>query len=58
MSNIEDYPGPSKDHPEKKGKEGTESADENMVRPPARPEDNPKNEAAEQQRRRPAARSG
>jgi hypothetical protein len=49
MSDTEDYPGPSKDHPEKQGREGIENADENMVRPPARPEDDPKREAAEQQ---------
>lgn len=58
MSNTEDYPGPTKYHPEKKGREVIDNADENMVQPPARPEDNPKNEAGEQQRRPPASRSG
>jgi len=44
MSDVEDYPGPTKDHPEKEGYEETPKADENMVTPPARPEEEPENE--------------
>jgi hypothetical protein len=38
MSDIEDYPGPSHNHPEKEGQDIEGRADEEMVKPPARPE--------------------
>lgn len=40
MSETEDYPGPSHNHPEKegKGKDPGEQADEGMVKAPATPE--------------------
>lgn len=41
MSDIEDYPGPTHDHPEKKGRPEQGRADENMVKPPARPKNVP-----------------
>ena len=44
MSDVEDYPGPAKDHPEKEGHDGTPRVDENMVTPPARPEEEHENE--------------
>lgn len=47
MSDVEDYPGPTKDDPEKKGHEGTPRANENMVTPPARPEEESEKEPAE-----------
>ncbi|HEX3443470.1 MAG TPA: hypothetical protein VHS80_02065 [Chthoniobacterales bacterium] len=37
MSDIEDYPGPSRNHPEKEGQDDEIRADEEMVKPPARP---------------------
>ncbi len=37
MSDVEDYPGPSHDHPAKKGQDPSGRADEGMVKPPARP---------------------
>lgn len=38
MSDTEDYPGPSRNHPEKEGKDSVDQADEEMVKPPAKPE--------------------
>jgi hypothetical protein len=38
MSDTEDYPGPSHNHPEKEGKDSVGQADEEMVKPPVRPE--------------------
>jgi hypothetical protein len=38
LGDVEDYPGPTQDHPEKKGQNGTGRADENIVTPPARPD--------------------
>ena len=41
MSDTEDYPGPTKGHPEKKGKAGQnpspEDTDEETVKPPSNP---------------------
>jgi hypothetical protein len=37
MSDTEDYPGPSRDQPEKEGKDSVSQADEEMVKPPAKP---------------------
>jgi hypothetical protein len=37
MSDIEDYPGPSHEHPEKRGQHPRGRADEEMVKPPAKP---------------------
>jgi hypothetical protein len=37
MSDTEDYPGPSRNLPEKEGKDSVAQADEEMVKPPARP---------------------
>jgi hypothetical protein len=55
MSEVEDYPGPTKGHEEKMGHD-TElaKADETMVRPPARPEGagSRKNELEQQNARR------
>jgi hypothetical protein len=47
MSDVEDYPGPTKDHPEKEGHEETPGADESMVTPPARPEEEHGNGSSE-----------
>lgn len=49
MSDVEDYPGPTKEHPEKIGHDGTAKADENMVTPPARPEEGSRKNLSEQQ---------
>jgi hypothetical protein len=49
MSNIEDYPGPSSDHPEKEGVGGP--ANENIVQPPATPEDEKKEEPSKTKKR-------
>jgi hypothetical protein len=38
MSDTEDYPGPTCDQPEKEGKDSVDQADEEMVKPPAKPE--------------------
>jgi hypothetical protein len=38
MSDTEDYPGPSHNHPEKEGQDPAGRADEGMVKPPSRPE--------------------
>jgi hypothetical protein len=43
MSDIEDYPGPSGSHPEKEGQDIEGRADEEMVKPPARPGPKKKN---------------
>ena len=37
MSDTEDYPGPTHDHPEKQGQNPGGRADEEMVKPPAKP---------------------
>jgi hypothetical protein len=49
MSDVEDYPGPTNDHPEKTGRDGTANADESMVMPLARPEEEFKKESSEQE---------
>jgi len=38
MSDTEDYPGPSRDHPEKQGQDPRGWASEEMVKPPAKPQ--------------------
>jgi hypothetical protein len=38
MSDTEDYPGPTQDQPEKEGQDPRGRANEEMVKPPARPE--------------------
>jgi hypothetical protein len=38
MSDTEDYPGPTQNQPEKDGQNPLGKADENMVKPPAKPE--------------------
>jgi hypothetical protein len=38
MSDTEDYPGPTHQHPDKEGQDPRGRADEDMVKPPARPE--------------------
>jgi hypothetical protein len=38
MSDVEDYPGPSRNHPEKNGQDPEGRADEEMVKPPVSPE--------------------
>jgi hypothetical protein len=38
MSDVEDYPGPSRNHSEKQGQPSEDRAKEEMVKPPARPE--------------------
>jgi hypothetical protein len=38
MSETEDYPGPSRDQPEKEGQEAPARTDEEMVKPPAKTE--------------------
>ena len=62
MSDIEDYPGPTRDHPEKKGQDGLGRSDENMVKPPARPENNHidpnKKRGADRQGRRQGSSTG
>ena len=44
MSDTEDYPGPSQDQPDKEGQDPGGRADEDMVKPPARPETGKKKE--------------
>jgi hypothetical protein len=38
MNETEDYPGPTQGHPDKQGQDPKGRADEDMVKPPARPE--------------------
>ena len=38
MNDTEDYPGPTHNHPDKQGQDPKGRADEDMVKPPARPE--------------------
>jgi hypothetical protein len=38
MNETEDYPGPTHGHPDKQGQDPKGQADEDMVKPPARPE--------------------
>jgi hypothetical protein len=38
MSEMEDYPGPTQNHPEKQGQDPRGRADEEMVKPTAPPE--------------------
>jgi hypothetical protein len=42
MSDTEDYPGPTKDHPEKQGQDPRGRTSEKMVKPPAKPRGKPK----------------
>jgi hypothetical protein len=37
MSDTEDYPGPTRGHPEKQGQDPRGRAKEDMVKPPAKP---------------------
>ncbi|MBV9644664.1 MAG: hypothetical protein JO334_13950 [Verrucomicrobia bacterium] len=46
MSGIEDYPGPSEDHPEKEGQEPRGRSNEEMVKPASRPKPEKKEESA------------
>jgi hypothetical protein len=50
MSEVEDYPGPSHNHPEKEGQDPKGRADEEMVTPPAEPE--PKKQKSPQRKRK------
>jgi hypothetical protein len=50
MSDVEDYPGPTRNHPEKKGQDSRGRADEEMVKPPVSPE--PKKEKPRQQKQK------
>jgi hypothetical protein len=38
MNDTEDYPGPTKDQPDKEGQDPRGRANEDMVKPPAQPE--------------------
>jgi hypothetical protein len=38
VSDVEDYPGPSHKHPEKQGQPHEGRADDEMVKPPGRPQ--------------------
>ena len=38
MSDTEDYPGPTQNQPDKEGQDPRGRADEDMVKPPARPD--------------------
>jgi hypothetical protein len=51
MSEVEDYPGPSHNHPEKEGQDPKRRADEEMVKPPACP--GPKKQKSPQRKRKP-----
>jgi hypothetical protein len=51
MSDTEDYPGPSQDLPEKEGRDSTAQADEEMVKPPARPKVGSKKEKGSRSKR-------
>jgi hypothetical protein len=42
VNEVEDYPGPSYNHPEKQGQPPEGRADEEMVKPPARPQSDKK----------------
>jgi hypothetical protein len=44
MSDIEDYPGPTQNQPDKEGQDPRGRADEEMVKPPAKPETEKKKE--------------
>jgi hypothetical protein len=44
MSDTEDYPGPTQDQPDKEGQDPRGRADEEMVKPPAKPETERKKE--------------
>jgi hypothetical protein len=50
MSDVEDYPGPSR-HPEKQGQDPRGRADEGMVKPPVSP--NPKKGKSRKQKQKP-----
>jgi hypothetical protein len=56
MSDTEDYPGPSRDHPEKQGQNprGQGRANEEMVKPPAKPQ--PESVKEKAHRREPKSR--
>jgi hypothetical protein len=45
MSDTEDYPGPSQNHPEKQGQDPRGRANEEMVKPTTRPEPDTKKES-------------
>jgi hypothetical protein len=42
-SEVEDYPGPSHNHPEKEGQDPEGRADEEMIKPPTSPEPQKRN---------------
>lgn len=46
MTETEDYPGPTQNQPEKEGQEAPARTDEEMVKPPAKPEVESKEEKA------------
>jgi hypothetical protein len=50
MSEVEDYPGPSQNHPEKEGQDPKGRADEEMVTPTAQP--GPKKQKSPPQKRK------
>jgi hypothetical protein len=54
MSDIEDYPGPSGDHPEKQGQHPRGQGNEEMVKPPAKPQ--PESVKEKAHRREPKSR--
>jgi hypothetical protein len=42
MSDTEDYPGPTKDHPEKQGQDPSGRTKEKIAKPPTKPQGKPK----------------
>jgi len=49
MSEVEDYPGPTKNHPEKMGHDGAAKADQNVVTPIAGREEASRKNLSERQ---------
>jgi hypothetical protein len=54
MSETEDYPGPSQRHPEKQGQDPLGRADEDMVKPPAKPKPDSQKDKVVESRRKPS----
>jgi malate synthase len=52
MSDVEDYPGPTHNHPEKKGQNQAGRADEGMVKPSVNPEPKKEKPMKQKQKRR------
>jgi hypothetical protein len=52
MSDVEDYPGPTHNHPEKKGQDPPGRADEGMVKPSVSPEPKKEKPRKQKQKRR------